>query len=57
MLKTIYGHPVKNLASAKIVSSSEAARLLAIAIEQDKVRAKFELPLIVHPDLKKQVDN
>lgn len=47
-LKTIYGHEVKDLSAITVVSAKEARRLLANAIEQDKVRARYGLPPIVN---------
>jgi hypothetical protein len=40
-LKTIYGHPVKDLANAVIVSSEKAKQLLEEGIEHDKRNSKW----------------
>jgi len=46
-LKTVYGHDVKDLDTAIIVSSKEADRLRAVAREEDKVRKRYGLPPIM----------
>ena len=50
-MKTVYGHTVRNLQSAVIVSSKVAKELLAKAIESDARRAKYGFKPVVHPDL------
>jgi len=42
-LKTVYGHPVRDLENAVIVSHEEALRLYKVAKEGDKIRARFNL--------------
>tara|TARA_R110000851_G_scaffold296262_1_gene451325 strand:- start:1254 stop:1406 length:153 start_codon:yes stop_codon:yes gene_type:complete len=47
-MKDIYGNKVKNLSSAVIVSNAEARLLYKKQIEEDKIRVKYNLKLIIN---------
>lgn len=50
-LTTIYGRPVKNLSTARIVSSEEAKRLVDLQRKEDIIRMRYGFePLIKEED-------
>ena len=47
-MKTIYGHEVKDLSNARIVSREEAERLYDKAVELDRIGSKYNLTPIIN---------